>query len=92
MGDNYFEFLLISLFKKDCKNWGLLIKERIFPYRSKFFLIRADTMEEGGKHNTNKMTELLPLKSVVIHLIHVFLLIYKDVDACILNENKIFVV
>ena len=51
MGNNFLIFLFAS------PKWGLLLKERICSWKSKFFPLRVDPIEMESKL---KMIELLP--------------------------------
>ena len=48
-GNNLHDFLFASMNNKALTTWGLLLKERICSYRSKFFPLRVDPPIEGGK-------------------------------------------
>ena len=45
----YCDFLFASLKDKAPLRWDLLLKERICSCRSKFFPLRVDPTEKGGK-------------------------------------------
>ena len=48
-GDNFPDFLFAYLKKEVIPKWGLLLKERIYSYWSKFFSLRVTLCEMGGK-------------------------------------------
>ena len=47
--DNFCDFLLAFLGDEALPNRGLLLQERICSCRSKFFPVRVDPIENGGK-------------------------------------------
>ena len=49
-GNNFHDFLFVSQDKEAVLKWGLLLQERIFSCRSKFFPLRVAPVEKGGEN------------------------------------------
>ena len=64
-GNNLGDILFASVYEESFQKMGLLLKERICSYRSKFFPLRVNPIEKGGK---NKDGRVASPKSVPIHL------------------------
>ena len=64
-GNNFSNFLIVSLIVLALLKWGLLFKERICSWRSKFFPVRVDPFKKGGKKETGRVASP---ESVSIHL------------------------
>ena len=64
-GNNCSNFLFASLSEVALPNWGLLLKERTCSWKSKFFPLRVDHIEKGGKIENGRVASP---KSVPIHL------------------------
>ena len=63
-GITFMNYCLLPWAKKTPFNKGLLIKERICSFRSKFFPLKVAPMKREKK----KMKELLSIKCVPVHL------------------------
>ena len=54
-GDNFSDFLFALLAEEAHPQRGLLLKERICSSRSKFFPLRVDPIQKGGKHENGRV-------------------------------------
>ena len=53
--DNLHDTLFVSLLEGSFQKMGLLLKERICSCRSKFFPLRVDPIEKGGKNKDGRV-------------------------------------
>ena len=64
-GPKFSDFLFSSLADVSISKWGLHLKLRICSYRSKFFPLRVDPIENGGKNENGRVASP---ESISIHL------------------------